>query len=76
MWKILEMALGIGCLVMMLAGIVAAYHFHMREIWADIAAERAEELADEMFTAAVQNAQVRVKQRLVIHDEMERGKNV
>ena len=76
MWKILEMALGIGCLVMMLAGIVAAYHFHMREIWADIAAERAEELADEMFTAAVQNAQVRVKQRLVIRDEMERGKNV
>lgn len=76
MWKMLEMALGIGCLVMMLAGIVAAYHFHMREIWADIAAERAEELADEMFTAAVQNAQVRVKQRLVIHDEMERGKNV
>ena len=76
MWKILEMALGIGCLAMMLAGIVAAYHFHMREIWADIAAERAEELADEMFTAAVQNAQVRVKQRLVIRDEMERGKNV
>lgn len=70
------MALGIALLVMMLAGIVAAYHFHMREIWADIAAERAEELADEMFTAAVQNAQVRVKQRLVIHDEMERGKNV
>ena len=76
MWRLLEYALGIGCLVMMLAGIVAAYHFHMREIWADIAAERAEELADEMFTAAVQNAQVRVKQRLVIHDEMERGKNV
>ena len=76
MWRLLEYALGIGCLVMMLAGIVAAYHFHMREIWADIAAERAEELADEMFTAAVQNAQVRVKQRLVIRDEMERGKNV
>lgn len=76
MWRLLEMALGIALLVMMLAGIVAAYHFHMREIWADIAAERAEELADEMFTAAVQNAQVRVKQRLVIHDEMERGKNV
>ena len=74
MWKMLEMALGIALLVMMLAGIIAAYHFHMREIWADIAAERAEELADDMFSAMTQNMKVRVRQRLIIKDEMRNEK--
>lgn len=54
-------------------GILAlAYHAHMSSIYHDIAEQNAQEIADEMFDEACRNAKIRVKQQLVIVDEMGR----
>ena len=52
-------------------GILAlAYHIHMRSIYRDISKDEAAEIADEMFEEYCENAEIRVKQQLLIIDEM------
>ena len=53
-----------------LAAVIVTYHRHMKAIWADIAAEDANRIAEQKFREMKRNMQIRVIQRLVIHDEM------
>lgn len=68
--KTVETAIGILFLLSMFAALVVTYHRHMQAIWADIAAEDAERMANQKFHEMTRNMKVRVVQRLVIHDEM------
>ena len=67
-----EMVCGTVLLAVFIGILVLAYHIHMRSIYRDIADEEADEIADKRFEEAIKDAQVHVKQRLVIVDEMER----
>lgn len=64
----------IGMLVLLsgLAALVITYHRHMKSIYADIAAEDAERIAEMRFKEMKRGMQVRVVQRLQIVDEMQR----
>ena len=64
----------IGMLVLLsgLAALVITYHRHMKAIYADIAAEDAERIAEMRFKEMKRGMQVRVVQRLQIVDEMQR----
>lgn len=64
----------IGMLVLLsgLAALVITYHRHMKAIYADIAAEDAERIAEMRFKEMKRGMQVRVVQRLQIVDEMRR----
>ena len=60
-------------LIMLLSGIAAVcitYHRHMQAIWADIAAEDAERIANRRFEQMVRGMRVHIVQRLHIVDEM------
>ena len=50
--------------------LVLAYHIHMRSIYRDISHDEATELADEMFDDYCNHAEIRVRQKLLIIDEM------
>ena len=64
----------IGLIVMLsvIVSVVVTYHRHMKAIYADIAAEDAERMANLRFEQMKNGMQVRVVQRLQIVDEMER----
>ena len=64
----------IGLIVLLsgLAALVITYHRHMKAIYADIAAEDAERIAEMRFKEMKRGMQVRVVQRLQIVDEMQR----
>ena len=64
----------IGMLVLLsgLAALAVTYHRHMKAIYADIAAEDAERIAEMRFKEMKRGMQVRVVQRLQIVDEMQR----
>lgn len=68
--KSIETAIGILFLLSGLVAVIVTYHRHMKAIWADIAAEDANRMAEQKFREMKRNMQVRVVQRLVIHDEM------
>ena len=68
--KTIETAIGILFLLSGLAAVIVTYHRHMKAIWADIASEDANRMAEQKFREMKRNMQVRVVQRLVIHDEM------
>lgn len=57
-------------LAVFLGILVTAYHVHMRGIYRDISHEEAADIADEMFEEYCENAEIRVKQQLLIIDEM------
>ena len=63
---------GSALLLLFFGIIAAAYHKHMSSIYRDIAKEDAEEIADRRFYEACENAEIRVKQQLMIIDEMGR----
>ena len=63
--------LGLIMLLSMAAALCVTYHRHMKAIWADIAEDDAERMADEKFEQMKNSMQVRVVQRLQIVDEME-----
>lgn len=64
----------IGMIVLLsgLAALAVTYHRHMKAIYADIAAEDAERIAEMRFREMKRGMQVRVVQRLQIVDEMQR----
>lgn len=64
----------IGMIVLLsgLAALAVTYHRHMKAIYADIAAEDAERIAEMRFKEMKRGMQVRVVQRLQIVDEMRR----
>ena len=64
----------IGMIVLLsgLAALAVTYHRHMKAIYADIAAEDAERIAEMRFREMKRGMQVRVVQRLQIVDEMRR----
>ncbi len=66
----LSKALGFLVLLSSIAAVVITYHRHMRAIYADIAAEDADRMANQKFREMKRNMKVRIVQRLVIHDEM------
>ena len=68
----LDKLLGAAMLLCGLAALVITYHRHMKAIYADIAAEDAERLAEMRFKEMKRGMQVRVVQRLQIVDEMGR----
>ena len=57
-------------LAVFLGILVTAYHIHMRGIYRDISYDEAADMADEMFEEYCENAEIRVKQQLLIIDEM------
>ena len=60
-----------SALLLLFFGIIGVgYHKHMKAIYEDIAHEEAEEIADRRFDEACEHAEIRVKQQLVIIDEM------
>lgn len=63
-------ATGLLVLLSSIIAVIVTYHRHMRAIYADIAAEDADRMANQKFREMKRNMQVRVVQRLVIHDEM------
>ena len=65
-------AIGFLFLLSGMAAVVITYHRHMKAIYSDIAAEDAERIANRRFKQMKDGMKVRVVQRLVIHDEMER----
>ncbi len=64
--------IGLLFLLSSIAAVVVTYHRHMKAIYADIAAEDAERMANLRFEQMKAGMQVRVVQRLQIVDEMER----
>ena len=68
--KSIETAIGILFLLAAVVAIVMTYHRHMQAIYSDIAKEDAERIANKRFREMKRNMQVRVVQRLVIPDEM------
>ena len=66
----LSKALGFLVLLSSITAVVITYHRHMKAIYADIAAEDADRMANQKFREMKRNMKVRVVQRLVIHDEM------
>lgn len=64
----------IGMIVLLsgLAALAVTYHRHMKAIYADIAEENAERIAEIRFKEMKRGMQVRVVQRLQIVDEMRR----
>lgn len=64
----------IGLIVLLsgLAALAVTYHRHMKAIYADIAEEDAERIANQRFEQMKRGMQVRVVQRLQIVDEMQR----
>ena len=68
--KTVETAIGILFLLSMFAALVVTYHRHMQSIWADIAAEDANRMAEQKFREMKRNMKIRVIQRLTIKDEM------
>lgn len=66
----LSKALGLLVLLSSIAAVVITYHRHMKAIYADIAAEDADRMANQKFREMTRNMKVRIVQRLVIHDEM------
>ena len=74
----LEIIGGSFVLALFIAILAVGYNAHMQSIYADIAHDEAEEIADELFEEAVEHAEIRVNQRLTIIDEMKgdrHGKN-
>ena len=65
-----EKILGLLFLLSMLAALAVTYHRHMQAIWADIAAEDANRMAEQKFREMKRNMKIRVIQRLTIKDEM------
>lgn len=63
---------GSALLLLFLCIIGVGYHKFMQSMYRDIAEEDAEEIADRKFYEACKNAEIRVKQQLVIVDEMGR----
>lgn len=63
-------ALGLLVLLSSITAVVITYHRHMKAIYADIAAEDADRMANQKFREMTRNMKVRIVQRLVIHDEM------
>ena len=66
----LSKALGLLVLLSSIVAVVVTYHRHMKAIYADIAAEDADRMANQKFREMTRNMKVRIVQRLVIHDEM------
>lgn len=66
----LSKALGLLVLLSSITAVVITYHRHMKAIYADIAAEDADRMANRKFREMTRNMKVRIVQRLVIHDEM------
>ena len=66
-------ALGFIMLLSSIAALVITYHRHMQAIYADIAAEDAERMANQRFEQMKRGMRVRVVQRLQIVDEMQGG---
>lgn len=66
----LSKALGLLVLLSSIVAVVITYHRHMKAIYADIAAEDADRMANQKFREMTRNMKVRIVQRLVIHDEM------
>ena len=66
----LSKALGFLVLLSSITAVVITYHRHMKAIYADIATEDADRMANQKFREMKRNMKVRVVQRLVIHDEM------
>lgn len=71
----LETIFGGFVLALFLAILAVGYNAHMQSIYADIAHDEAEEIADDMFEEAIENAEIRVNQRLTIIDEMKGGRH-
>ena len=60
-------------LLLCMVGIIALiYHKHMKAIYKDIAEKEAQEIADRRFRQMIQNARIKVIQRLEIIDEMKK----
>ena len=67
-------ALGLIMLISMLVGLCITYHRHMKAIYADIAAEDAERLAELRFEQMISGMEIHVRQQLRIVDEMGKDK--
>lgn len=63
--------LGLAVTLLAIVAIVAGYLEHMAEIFGDIANEKAERMAEKRFAEMLDNAEIRVVQRLYVVDEME-----
>lgn len=66
----LDKLLGAAMLIFGLVALVITYHRHMKAIYADIAAEDAERLADMRFEQMKNGMKIHVRQQLRIVDEM------
>lgn len=64
--------IGLIVLLSVIVSVIMTYHRHMKAIYADIAAEDAERMANIKFEHMKNGMQVRVIQRLAIVDEMGR----
>lgn len=64
--------IGLIVLLSVIVSVVMTYHRHMKAIYADIAEEDSERMANIKFEQMKNGMQVRVIQRLAIVDEMER----
>lgn len=70
----LDKLLGAAMLICGLAALVITYHRHMKAIYADIAAEDAERMANQRFEQMKRGMKIHVRQQLRIVDEMGRRK--
>ena len=68
----LDKLLGAAMLLAGIVAVIATYHKHMKAIYADIAEEDAECMANQMFEQMKRGMKIHVRQQLRIVDEMGR----